>query len=449
MQGGGRLKRGCLPGTHIRYFSVRFLRVMSVAVLLSLATLVASAIFSIVLAISRRRRSFPDGERDGFELICISHVPWDEVWQRNQQTMSRISRNEKVIYARPVHAIEVSDNMRHLASFFGRRVDGGDLTILSPIVLWGETRFAAVRCLNRWIALSSIRYCMVRSGYGGRPLVLWFYFPKWEHICGGLGEDLVVYDIQDEYLTWTNATKDIDVRERRLLARSDIVFTGTNSLARKKKEMNRNIHFIQNGVEADHFALALREDTKIPALLMAVPKPVIGYFGLIGDRIDPAILEIIADTHPEWSLVLIGPVREDLCTLPKRSNILLTGQVDYEELPGYLKGFDVAIIPYHMNETTMDLNPTKLLEYLAGGKRVVSTAMNDVVEFFEDYVGVAHDPQSFLALTEEAVERPDEAFIRNGIAFANGFNWEAMVDRIRRMLIQALAARRGENGSLK
>ena len=185
----------------------------------------------------------------------------------------------------------------------------------------------------------------------------------------------------------------------------------------------------------------MREETEVPADLRALPRPVIGYFGLIGDRIDVSIIETLADRHPEWSIALVGPVREEMCAVPVRPNILVTGQRDYDLLPGYLKGFDVAIIPYLLNETTMDLNPTKLLEYLAGGRPVVSTAMTDVVELFGDYVAIAHDSEEFLRLTERAVENPDQERIGRGVEFAGGFTWEAMTARMRRLILESLKER--------
>jgi glycosyltransferase involved in cell wall biosynthesis len=427
-------------GTDIPYFSMKFLTVIFLATLLSLTTVLVAVVFSVISAVGRMVKT-PSGTKrvdDGeFELVCLSHVPWDGLWQRNQQTMSRLSVTEKVIYARPVHTIEASLNRRHLSCFFGKRGDG-NLLVINPVIFWGDTRLRSIQRLNRWIILSNLKFGMMRAGFKDLPLVLWLYFPRWWYIYGGLGEDLLVYDIQDDYVTWTTATRDTATREQNLLERSHLVFTGTNSLSRNKRRWNQNIHFVQNGVESDHFSRALREDTVIPEDIRDLPHPIIGYFGLIGDRVDVSIIEILADRHPEWSILLIGPVRDEMCDVPVRDNIYLTGQRDYDTLPGYLKGFDVAIIPYLLNDTTMDLNPTKLLEYLAGGKPVVSTAMTDVAELFSDYVGVAHDPLEFLALTEEAVEKPDESLIERGIEFANGFTWEEMARRMREMILEML-----------
>ncbi len=440
--------RGLVFGSDIRYLSPRFLFLFLFAVVLSLATLVAALFFTIAWAVAGAFRKFSRaGERGKgeFEMVCVSHVPWDGVWQRNQQTMSRMSEREKVVYVRAANALEIADNPRHISSFFGKKMNE-DLVVVSPITIWGDTRFGLVRKFNRWILLSFVRFGMLRAGFTGLPLVLWFYFPRSVYICGGLGESLVVYDIQDEYLTWTNATRDIGAREESLLKRAHIVFTGTNSLCRKKRKYNKNIHFIQNGVESEHFAAALKEETEVPEDVRELPRPVIGYFGLIGDRIDCDILEALADRHSGWSIVLIGPVREEMCAVPKRGNIICTGQREYETLPGYLKGFDVAIIPYLLNKTTMDLNPTKLLEYMAGGKPVVSTAMTDVVEFFSDHVGVAGSVEEFVELTERAVEDPDEEAVRKGIEFARGFTWEAMTERMRRMLLETLKSEKNRCG---
>ena len=434
-------RRGFLYGTNIRILSLKFFNVIALATAMTIITLGAALVFSIVWIIGRvagagsgRKAARVKGD---FSLVCVSHVPWDAVWQRNQQTMLRLSRSEKVVYLRTANTLEISANTRYLAHFFGNKVSD-DLLVINPVILWGDTRFGLIRRLNRWILLSFIRFGMVRAGFGRVPIVLWFYFPRCEYICGGLGECLVVYDLQDEYATGTNATRDIAARERRLLERADIVFKGTNSLRKKKHRWNKNIHFVQNGVESDHFSRAAKDETEIPEDLKQLPHPVIGYFGLIGDRVDVSILEMLADTHPEWSIVLVGPVREEMCTVPERKNIYLMGQKEYESLPGYLKGFDVAVIPYVLNETTMDLNPTKLLEYLSGGKPVVSTAMTDVVELFGDYVGVARNREEFLALTERAVESPDEVLIKNGMEFAGKFTWEAMTERMRKMILGAL-----------
>jgi glycosyltransferase involved in cell wall biosynthesis len=399
------------------------------AALMTVVTLAAALLMSIARA---AWGVWPGGKgkRHGdFELVCVSHVPWDGVWQRNQQTMLRLSRTEKVVYVRPVTTRGVAGDPRILIYFFGKKINDR-LIVVNPVILWGETRFGWIRKLNRFILISFIRFGMQRTGFTGLPLDL----------SGGLGESLTVYDIQDEYLTWTTAAKDIGIREQHLLKKADIVFTGTNSLLKKKKKYHRNIHFIQNGVESDHFAAALRQDTVVPEDLKALPDPVIGYFGLIGDRVDISLLERMADGHPEWSIVLIGPVREDTCTVPNKKNIYLLGEKPYQSLPGYLKGFDVAIIPYFMNETTMDLNPTKLLEYFAGGKPVVSTALTDVVELFGDYTYVAHDREEFLTLTEQVIRAPDHSHIEKSIAFARGFTWEAMAGRIRDLLLANLHA---------
>jgi glycosyltransferase involved in cell wall biosynthesis len=438
-----RVRRGYLFGTNIKVISPRFYLLSVLILLMSSVTLVASVFFRVAWLFGRAAAILSSAGRDGgggFDLICISHVPWDGIWQRNQQTMSRFSRSERVVYARPLNALEASDNLRHLSSFFGKRVND-NLMVINPVTLWGDTRFGLIRRVNRFVVVSFIRFGMKRMGFRGRPRVLWFYFPRCEAICGAFGEELVVYDIQDEYTTWTNATRDIGDRERQLLRKAGLVFTGTNSLFRKKRPYNENIHFIQNGVEVEHFGLAMQEETEIPGDLKPLPRPVIGYFGLIGDRIDETIIRTIADRRPEWSVVLIGPVREEMCHIPDRKNIYLLGQRDYSSLPGYLKGFDVAIIPYMLNKTTMDLNPTKLLEYMAGGRPVVSTAMADVVELFHDYVYVAHDPEEFLRMTEEAVVNPDNDLVRRGVLFAGKFTWEAMVKRMRGMIIDEIESK--------
>jgi hypothetical protein len=165
---------GYLFGTDIKILSLKFVYLVLLATFMTLITLGASLFFSIIWLIWRDSgSSYEENEvqgRGGFSIVCISHVPWDGVWQRNQQTMARFSESEKVIYLRSANTLEISANPRHLYYFFGNKITE-NLLVINPVILWGDTRFGLIRRVNRWILLSFIRFGMIRSKIGFLPVV--------------------------------------------------------------------------------------------------------------------------------------------------------------------------------------------------------------------------------------------------------------------------------------
>jgi glycosyltransferase involved in cell wall biosynthesis len=207
---------------------------------------------------------------------------------------------------------------------------------------------------------------------------------------------LVVYDVMDELANFRGAPAAIRERERSLLALADLVFTGGPSLYASRKGRHPRVSCFPSGVDADHFAIADRS-----AHLSHLPRPIIGFYGVIDERIDLELLAGIADLRPSWSIVMIGPVvkiEED--DLPQAPNLFYLGKRDYAELPACLACFDAAILPFARNEATQFISPTKTLEYLSAKKPVVSTPIQDVVDLYGSVVEVADRPADFV----EAIE---------------------------------------------
>jgi glycosyltransferase involved in cell wall biosynthesis len=190
------------------------------------------------------------------------------------------------------------------------------------------------------------------------------------------------------------------------------------------------MHFVPCGVDAAHFDMARIANRSLPKDIERLGHPVVGYFGRICGRMDIELLGSMADSHPEWSIVLIGEVIEHEFRLEKRPNVVLLGQKSYAELPQYVQAFDVCMIPFRLNELTLKVNPTKLLEYMAAGKPVVSTAIPDMIRFYGNVIGIARNKEDFIAAVESTLEENKggaSAAVIQGMAIAEGNDWAATI----------------------
>lgn len=372
-------------------------------------------------------------DNDGsFGIVCISHVPWSSAWQRNHHTMYGLSKRHKVLYCHPV--VVCGDRLDFLSADGNRRRDGHgnpDLVVIEPLIIRGERVLPGVRAINKIILVAAIKETMARMNMG--PRILWFYSPLNEYLAGSLDELLAVYDIQDEYAGFLGRPEHVRETERRLLGKADLVFTGTYALYEDKRMCNQNIHFVPCGVDVAHFKKARIGSPSLPEDIRRVGHPIVGYFGRVCGRMDTELLVFMADSHPEWSIVLIGEVIKHEFPLEKRPNILLLGQKNYADLPQYLQAFDVCTIPFRINELTLKVNPTKLLEYMAAGKPVVSTAIPDMMRFYGNVIDIARNKEEFVAAVESTLQEnragTSEAVIQ-GITIAEGSDWGATIAKM-------------------
>ena len=274
--------------------------------------------------------------------------------------------------------------------------------------------------------------------------VQWFYDPMAvSAFAGHMGEIVTVYDCMDELSKFRFAPAEIHHRESELLARADVVFTGGRRLFEAKSRFHDNCHFYGCGVEEAHFGAARESSTQVPRELAALRSPVLGYFGVIDERLDYDLLAHLADANPRWSVAMVGPVlKVDPASLPQRRNLHWLGQTRYADLPAICKGFDVCLMPFALNEATEFINPTKSLEYMATGRPIVSTAVSDVVRNFGSVVKVAHSAEDFIACCDEALDRPDAAAIESGLGLVRDNSWESIVTKLEQHMNEALARRR-------
>jgi UDP-galactopyranose mutase len=235
--------------------------------------------------------------------------------------------------------------------------------------------------------------------------VLWYYTPMMLTFSRHLEAAAVVYDCMDELANFRFAPPELKLLECELMDRADVVFTGGYSLFEAKQDQHRNIHPFPSSVDRAHFAQA-REVRSDPADLAGAPQPRLGFYGVIDERLDLELLAAVADARPDWTLVMVGPVvKISEADLPRRPNILWLGGKSYAELPAYLGAWDVALMPFALNESTRFISPTKTPEYLAGGRPVVSTPITDVVRHYGDLeaVKVAASPEAFVEACEQAL----------------------------------------------
>ncbi len=369
-------------------------------------------------------------------LIVQSHLRWDFVWQRPQQLMSRFAETAPVLFVEEPTFID--------------DVGRASLDVQQPMAniyraiprLPGEFRE------DYDAAIDEVKNLVIARLSRGGPLersfrnsIQWFYTPMpAPAMLGAFNEVGVVYDCMDELSQFRNAPAQIRQRENLLLENADVVFTGGHHLFKAKSAAHDNVHFFGCGVDENHFGAARSSETRVPA---DVPsrKPVAGYFGVIDERLDYELIAALAQEYPECSVVMVGPTAKvNPADLPQAKNIHWLGQRTYDELPGYVKGFDVCLMPFALNEATEYINPTKTLEYMAAGKPIVSTAVPDVVRNFSSIVHVAKSRDEFVQTVIDLATNSDTASIEKGLEMAHDSSWESIVASMRDLMATATEA---------
>lgn len=323
-------------------------------------------------------------------LLTFSHLRWDSVFQRPHHIMTRLARRRPVLFVEePVESEgaprldvrEVASNLRVCTPRL--RADGPG---------FGSDQHAEL--------LPALRVLLEEEEW--TRFAAWLYTPMAVRVARALQPGAIVYDCMDELTAFRNAPPQLAERERELLAHADAVFTGGPSLFRAKRDRHPYAHCFPSSVDARHFAKAKRAaDAPDQADL---PRPRLGFFGVIDERMDLSLLDALASRRPRWQIVMVGPVvKIDPASLPKRPNLHYLGQRSYAELPRYLAGWDVCLMPFARNESTKFISPTKVLEYMAADRPIVSTPITDVVEPYGDIVYVAGDPDSFVNACDRAV----------------------------------------------
>jgi UDP-galactopyranose mutase len=272
--------------------------------------------------------------------------------------------------------------------------------------------------------------------HGIHDYVLWYYTPMALDFTRDLTPQAVVYDCMDELSAFAGAPPEMPQRERELLRRADVVFTGGQALYERKRHAHPNVHALPSSVDVAHFAAA-RAAQPDPADQAQIGHPRLGFFGVIDERLDVELLAAVATERPQWQIVMVGPVvKIDPASLPALPNIHYLGPKPYEQLPAYLAGWDVALLPFARNEATRFISPTKTPEYLAAGKPVVSTSIRDVVRPYgvKGLAHIADTPCDFIAAVETALAAPAGDRLRDVDAYLTQTSWDGTWTRMYRLI---------------
>lgn len=293
-------------------------------------------------------------------------------------------------------------------------------------------KYAGARVINRWTLVRSIRGICARHKMVDPVLVV--ACPGAEGVVGRLREKKSIYYCADEYSVFPGMDRNlVGMLEQKLIRRVNVLVVTSRGLLKTKKREGIPIHFLPHGVDYLHFSKADSGETVMPEEARTIKKPVIGYHGLIQDLIDFDIIRGIARKRPEWSIVMIGEAIFDAKKIPEEKNIHFLGKKRYEDLPSYIKAFDVGLIPYKIVERTVYANPVKLREYLASGKPIVSTALPEVLHY-RDVVRIADDANGFVKEIESLLSNDRPADSKMRMEKARAESWDVIVDRFEKIM---------------
>lgn len=375
------------------------------------------------------------------DIICFAN-DWAADPLSKKQIMTRLARRHRILWINSINIrrprLARKDFRRSVQKLreFGRGLMHVEerIWVLSPLYLPFHS-LAVVRSLNRWLLRWQIRRALRRLGFADP--VTWTYVPNSADVVGTLGERLIVYQCVDEYAAFSDAGAEVRERERDLLAKSDLVLVCSSALLDSKRTENPHTFLITHGVDYEHFRRAVEESTPVAEELRALPRPILGFHGLVADWVDLPLLAELARQRPQWTIVLVGRADTDLAPVRGLSNVHVLGHRPYARLPEYLRGFDVALLPFVYNELTRNANPLKLREYLAAGLPVVATPLPEIAKF---------DHLVLLATTSDDYVAKITALLEKGMTGPSPTrsetmaeeSWDRKVEEAERLLCAAL-----------
>jgi UDP-galactopyranose mutase len=348
--------------------------------------------------------------------------------------MTRFAKGRKVVFwEEPMFEAEAA-----APRLDSRRCRESGVLVVTPVLpedLSSDAREAALKGL-----LDALF-----TGHGD-DLIRWYYTPMMLGFSRDLAAVCTVYDCMDELANFRFAPPELAALERELMAAADVVFTGGYSLWEAKRERHPNIHPFPSSVDRRHFSRA-RTIRQQPADQAAIPEPRLGFYGVIDERMDLDLLAALADARPQWNLVMVGPVvKIDAASLPRRPNLHYLGARSYDDLPRYLGGWSVALMPFAINESTRFISPTKTPEYLAGGRPVVSTPIVDVVRQYGELeaVKVAATPEAFIECCDQAMalSQTSGRWLKEVDAALQALSWDETFARMNQEIGRATEQRR-------
>jgi len=366
-------------------------------------------------------------------MLCFGH-DWSGDPLSKTHLMRLLSKDNRVLWINSIGYRAPTASGRDVARILHKlraaaepvREVEPNLFVLAPLAV-PAYGVPAIQRVNRELLKLQVWRAMEKLGFS--RVVNWIFNPTAAVVAGALGESLLVYYCVDAFTAFSGVSPQLVALERGLVEKADLVIVSSEALRAAKSPHNPRTVLVRHGVQHAHFAAALAAETAIPDDVAGLPRPVIGYFGLMAeDWIDVPLMEHVARRFSGGSLVLLGEATTDISRLTALPNVRALGRKPFAALPAYCKAFDVAINPFPINPVTLASNPLKVREYLAAGLPVVSTRIPEVLEVKQ--ARVADSKEQFVALIEEELARPGPRAERSA-AMANE-TWEAKLEEVRR-----------------
>jgi glycosyltransferase involved in cell wall biosynthesis len=374
----------------------------------------------------------------GRDIVCFSH-DWTGDPLSKTHLMRVLSKENRILWVNAIANRMPTASSKDVSRIFNKLKAFGEpvrevepnIFVLNPLAIpaYGSDAMVA---MNRRLLVTQVKRAMRRLGFS--DVVNMVFNPAAGMIAGKLGERELIYYCVDEYTAFTGATDGLKRIEDDLFRRASLVVVSAEKLLESKKHLNPNTHLIRHGTDWQHFRTAIDGGLAVPFDIAHLPRPIIGFHGLLADWVDYELIIKVAEHFQHGSVVLVGKTSVDAAqkikVLDGVPNIHRLGRKPYADLPGYCAAFDVALNPFEISELTLAANPLKVREYLAAGLPVVSTDIPEVRVLDDVLVGVDHD--DFISKVESALANPKtRAAVSNAI---RGESWESKIEELRELV---------------
>lgn len=376
----------------------------------------------------------------GQNIVCFAN-DWDSDPTSKHQVMKILARSNRVLWVNSI-GLRRPEATAHDASRIVAKVKKfchgpvaitPNLHVLTPLAIPFHD-MPGVPTANAWLLSRYIQHHARRLGMD--KFQMWTFMPTTAPLVPYLQPDKLIYYCVDEWSAFTFLNSQLmEQMEHSLIRQSDLVIASAEKLYATKHHLNPQTHLVSHGVDSEHFAKAQAASTKVAVELRGVKHPIIGFWGLVGEWIDLELIRYVAERHTDWSIALIGKADVSCAGLKGLPNVHMIGSRSYESLPGFAKGFTVAILPFKVNRLTENVNPIKLREYLAAGLPVVSTALPEVKQY-DGMVRIGHNRDEFVAQLEMAVLDTSPSAVRNRMDAVSHESWDARVEHISQLIDQ-------------
>lgn len=387
------------------------------------------------------------------DILCISSIDWDFIWQGHQEIMSRLAADgHRVLFientgVRRPSVRDISRVRKRAINWWkgtkGFRQERPNLFLHSPMVLpLPYSRIA--RWVNKLIMLRSLSRWMKATGFS-QPIV-WTFLPTplVRDLIDNIDPSLTIYYCIDDLASSSPEARRITASEDQLFRDADLVFVTSEKLRQRAAQFSERVHLFPFGVSLEAFDRVREAGSGVPDDLKALPRPVAGYVGGLHQWVDQDLLVATAKRLPNVSFALVGPPQVDVSALEQEPNIHLFGQRAHAELPRYVQGFDVGLVPYRITDYTANVYPTKLNEYLVMGVPVVATDLAEIRRFNMEHgelVDVAAAPEAFATAITSAIEQPRDADRPRRIAVARSNGWDRRIQAMWTLIDEAVTRR--------